>query len=96
MKIDFTYPQVVTTIAKPRSGKTFAIRWMILKNTIDKRHFKYGIVFTRTGKWNKDWDFIPDKYVYEDYDPEVLQSYLDGIKKQETMVPSFIAFDDIQ
>lgn len=96
MKLDFTHPQVVTTIAKPRSGKTFAIRWMILKHTIDKRHFKYGIVFTRTGKWNKDWDFLPDQYVFEDYDPEILQSYLDGIKKQETIVPSFIAFDDIQ
>lgn len=96
MKLDFSQPQVVTTIAKPRSGKTFAIRWMILKNTIDNRHFKYGIVFTRTGKWNEDWKFIPDQYVFENYDPEILQSYLDGIKSQKNIVPSFIAFDDIQ
>lgn len=96
MKLDFTHPQVVTTIAKPRSGKTWACRWMILKNTIDKHNFKYGIVFTRTGRWNNDWDFIPDQYVFEDYDSEVLQSYLDGIKKQKTIVPSFIVFDDIQ
>ena len=96
MKLDFSRPQVVTTIAKPRSGKTWACMWMILKNTIDNHRFKYGIVFTQTGKWNKDLDFVPDQYIYEGYDPEVLQSYLEGIKEQKTIVPSFIVFDDIQ
>ena len=94
--LDFTTPQVVTCIGKPKRGKSYAVRWMIMKQTLEKKHFKYGIVFTKTGKFSKDYNYLPDEYVFEDYDPEVLQAYLDGIKEQKTIVPSFIIFDDIQ
>ena len=95
MELDFTTPQISVFVGKPKSGKSWALRWCILKQTADKRHFKWGIVFTRT-KFNGDYDYLPDDYVYEDYDPLILQQYLDGIKKLETIEPSFIIFDDIQ
>lgn len=98
LDLDFTKPQVCVCIGKPSRGKSYAVRWMILKNTIDPRSkiFSYGIVFSRTGKWNKDYEYIPDEYVYEDYDPTVLETYLEGIKQQKKIKPSFIIFDDIQ
>ena len=96
LDIDFTTPQIVTCIGKPKRGKSWSVRWLILKNTLDKRHFKYGIVFTRTGKFSNDYNYIQDDYIFENFDTNILQAYLDGIKKQETIVPSFIIFDDIQ
>ena len=95
MQLNFKNPQVVVCVGKPKRGKSYAVKWAILKNTLDKKIFKYGIVFTKT-KFNKDFEYIPDEYVYEDYDPLILQQYLDGIKQQDKIVPSFIIFDDIQ
>ena len=96
MELDFTTPAVTVCVGKPKRGKSYAVRWMILRNTVDKGIFKYGIVFTRT-KFNKDFEYIGNQeYVYEDYDPMVLQQYLDGIKQQQKIEPSFIIFDDIQ
>lgn len=95
MQLNFKYPQVTVCVGKPKRGKSYAVRWMILKNTIDKKIFKYGIVFTKT-KFNGDFNYIPDEYVYENYDPEILEQYLDGIKQQQKIQPSFIIFDDIQ
>ena len=96
MELDFTTPQISVFLGKPKKGKSWALRWAVLKNTIDKKIFKYGIVFTRT-KFNGDYDWLPDEYVYEDYDPMVLQQYLDGLKQlsEEELEPSFIIFDDI-
>lgn len=99
LDLDFsTQPQIVTCIGKPARGKSYAVRWMILKNTIDPRSnvFKYGIVFSQTGSFNHEFDYIPEDYVCEGYDPDVLENYLEGIKAQKKIKPSFIIFDDIQ
>ena len=72
MSLDFKNPQVVVCVGKPKRGKSYAVRWMILKNTVDKNRFKFGIVFTKT-KFNKSFDYLPDQYVFEDYDPAVLE-----------------------
>ena len=97
MELDFTNPQVCVLLGKPKQGKSWALRWMIMKNTVDEKNFKQGMVFTRT-KFNGQYDYLPDEYVYEDYDPEILQQYLDGLKKLEPdqIEPSFVIFDDIQ
>lgn len=97
MELDFTTPQICVFLGKPKKGKSWALRWNILKQTVDNKIFQYGIVFTRT-KFNGDYDYLPDEYVYEDYDPMILQQYLDGLKKldPEQIQPSFIIFDDIQ
>ena len=97
MQLDFNNPQICVFLGKPKQGKSWALRHTILKNTIDNKVFKYGIVFTRT-KFNGQYDYLPDDYVYEDYDPEILQRYLDGLKQmdQKEIEPSFVIFDDIQ
>ena len=97
MELDFTTPQICVFLGKPKKGKSWALRHTVLKNTIDNKIFKYGIVFTRT-KFNGDYDWLPDEYVYEDYEPMILQQYLDGLKNlnPDDLQPSFIIFDDIQ
>lgn len=97
MELDFTTPQVCVFLGKPKQGKSWALRWAILRETVDKKNFKHGLVFTRT-KFNGQYDYLPDDYVYEDYSAEILQQYLDGLKKmeQKDIEPSFILFDDIQ
>lgn len=97
MELDFTNSQICVFLGKPKQGKSWALNWALLKNTVDNKIFKYGIVFTRT-KFNGNYDFLPEEYVYEDYDPMILQQYLDGLKQlsPEEIQPSFIIFDDIQ
>ena len=97
MELDFTTPQICVFLGKPKKGKSWALRHTVLKNTIDNKIFKYGIVFTRT-KFNGDYNWLPDDYVYEDYEPMILQQYLDGLKNlnPDDLQPSFIIFDDIQ
>ena len=95
MDLSFKNPQVVVCVGKPKRGKSYAVKHMLLKNTVDKNIFKFGIVFTKT-KFNKDFDYLPDQYVFENYDPNVLQQYLDTVKNQDQIQPSFIIFDDIQ
>ena len=98
MELDFSTPQICVFLGKPKRGKSWALRHTILKHSVDKpKIFKYGIVFTRT-KFNGDYDWLPDDYVYPDYDPMILQQYLDGLKELDPkdIEPSFIIFDDIQ
>ena len=98
MELDFSNPQVCIFLGKPKQGKSWALRHTILKNTIDEnRNFKHGIVFTKT-KFNGGYDYLPDDYIYEDYNPQILQQYLDGLKELDPkhIEPSFVIFDDIQ
>ena len=98
MELDFTEPQICVYVGKPKSGKSYALRWNILKQTVDNKIFKHGLVFTKT-KFNGDYtSYLPDEYVFEDYNPQILQQYLDGLKQldDKDIEPSFIIFDDIQ
>lgn len=96
--VDFSHPRVVLLIGKPRSGKTNTIKYWLLKNTVKKKVFKQGLVFTGS-KFNNDYDYLPDKLVYEGYQPDVLDNYLDVLEqtKKETgkIEPSFIVFEDL-
>ena len=95
MELDFENPQVVVCVGKPKRGKSWTTRYLILKNSVDQKIFKYGIVFTRT-KWNKDYDYIPEEYVYDTYDSEILENYLQGLQNAEKIEPNFVVFDDQQ
>ena len=93
--LDFKVPQIVVCVGKPKRGKSNATKYFILKNSVDNKHFKYGIVFTKT-KFNDDYDYIPEEYVYSKYDPEVLNQFIDGISKLDDKPPCFCIFDDQQ
>ena len=94
-QFDFTEPQICVCVGKPKRGKSNATKWFILKNTIHNKVFKYGIVFTKTS-FNDDYNYIPDEYVYSEYDPAVLTQFIEGVSSLEEKEPCFCIFDDQQ
>ena len=97
--LSFDIPQVVLAIGRPRRGKTNLIKYLILKNTAENHLWKFGLVFSKTAKLSKDYNFIPDEYKFTEYDQSILESYLEHLeefrKKGEEIPPSFIVFDDM-
>ena len=97
--INFDKPQIVVCVGRPRMGKSNAVKYFLLKNILNKKIFKFGIVFTRT-KFNDDYKYIPDKYIYTEYKPELLKKYMNGLeklkKKTGTIPPNFVIMDDQQ
>ena len=78
--IDFKKPQVVVCVGRPRMGKSNAVKYFLLKNMLNNDIFKFGIVFTRT-KFNNDYDYIPEQYIYTEYTPELLKQYMNGLEE---------------
>jgi hypothetical protein len=86
-------------VGKPGSGKSNAIKaiilWQCLKNN---PLYEFGLVFTGT-KFNQDYDYIPSEYLVEGYNEGVLRNFLDVIKerkeKGERVPHSFLIIDDM-
>jgi hypothetical protein len=74
-------------------GKSNSIRYILLKNMVDRKFFQFGLVFTRT-KFSEEYDFLPDKYVIDGYKEDVLRKYLDKLKKykkeHKEVPPNFV------
>ena len=100
--LDLSEVSCLLFVGKPKKGKSNAIRYIILKNSLDKfkgsAKYEFGICFTRT-KFNGDYDFLPEEYVYDGYDEEVLERYLKALEEQISQgkkVPAnFVIFDDL-
>ena len=78
--IDFTKPRITMCLGKPCSCKTNTIKYLILKNSVDIQIFNFGLVFTRTKFNNKDYTYIPDKFIIECYDENKLVKFIDFLK----------------
>lgn len=91
-------PSVLLLVGKPGKGKSNAIKWFILKHTLNDKLYKFGIVFTRT-KFNEDYNYIDQNFVYDNYSGDVLKSYLDKLQQQKMQkqeIPrNFVIFDDL-
>ncbi len=67
-----------------------------------KKLYKFGLVMTGS-KWNGDFDFLPDTIVWEGYDEEKFEQYLETLKKRaeelkakgKKLPMSFVIFDDL-
>ena len=100
--LDFSSPACVLLVGKPKKGKTSALTYLLLKNSLDDfegcAKFEFGLVFSKS-KFTGEYDFIENQeYVYEDYDEDVLKKYLDGLKniiESGGEVPSnYVVIDD--
>ena len=99
--IDFTKPgNVFLLCGKQGSGKTNAVRYCLLKNTVQNKIYEVVIVFTKT-KFDGEYDFVPDNMVVEGYREEVLKEFFKTLsgqinKKKKTKAPrNAIVFDDL-
>ncbi len=89
-------PLIYLMLGKPGLGKTVNIKNLIY-NYSKKNYFKFGICYVAT-KFNHSYDFLPDNYVYENYNDNHLKKYIDKLKeykKKKGFIPnSFICIDD--
>jgi hypothetical protein len=100
MKLDAT----IVAVGKRRTGKTWVFR-NIMYQFKDK--FSAGLVISQTDELNKFWrDYVPKKYIFNRYDPEILQAVfrrqkkiLNDVNKTEAEkdkeAPFFILLDDV-
>ena len=97
--INFKRSQIIVNVGAPRMGKSNLTRYLLLKTILNKKIFKFGIVFTRT-KFNEDYSYIPDQYIYTEYKPELLEKYMNGLEKLKKTtgdIPAnFVIFEDQQ
>ena len=97
--IDFNRPRNTILVGKKHSGKTNLTRYLLLNYSIQKKKFKFGIVFTNT-KFDEEYIFMPDEYIIQGYDKPVFMNYIkqleDFSKKNKKRPPSnFMVFDDL-
>jgi hypothetical protein len=100
IKMDAT----VVAIGKRRTGKT----WVFRNIMYEFRHkFQAGLVISQTDELNKFWQqYIPKQYIFNRYDPEILQAVFRRQKKilndvnktdeeKDAEAPFFILLDDV-
>lgn len=105
-------PALVILAGSSKSGKTHALKSLLLDHTLNRKNgFKFGLVFTST-KFNCEYSQnIPDKYILEGFDINILYNFVErikdkygktieknikkGISTNTGVPPSFIIFDDI-
>lgn len=100
--LDLSKNACLLFVGKCNKGKTNGIKFLLQKHSLDNfkgcAKYQFGIVFTRT-KFNHDYDFLPDEYVIEGYDQEILARYLQGledeISKGKKTPKNFVVFDDL-
>ena len=97
-------PSIIVLAGKPKSGKSYAIR-SIMYSCAKQGHFKFGICLTAT-KFNGDYDYLPDKHVWQGYDEARLEKYIDHLRQKTKEIkdkqgskaqlpPNFVILDDL-
>jgi len=92
----FQTPCTILIVAKRFSGKSHLLKWIIY-NLIKAGRFDGGMIFSQTASTSNEYDFIPEDYIHDTFDPEVLEklfekqkeSYSKGKKSQ-----IFVILDD--
>ena len=94
--MDFSKSKLCFILGSKGAGKTNTIKYIITKN-MDK--FNFGAIFTGTKFDRNDYSYIPEEYIIQGYEENVLQNYLEGIskyiEKYGSAPLSFLVFDDL-
>jgi len=93
-----TKPQVFVMVGKPESGKSHLVK-SIIYDYQKAGYFKFIIAFVRT-KFNHDYEYLPDQYVYESFDEEKLRKHIEKMrewrkKNDQPLPPNLVIFDDL-
>ena len=99
--MSFKKNTIHTLCGTSKSGKSYLLRHM-LSTMLRSGELKFGLVFTAT-KFTGAYNWLPDKYVYANFDMEVLAGWLAWLAKEKKKADasgkelphSFIVFDDI-
>ena len=78
-------PNISLICAPHASGKTYLVKYL-LTDLYKKKKINYGIVFCSTS-FNKDnFDYIPDNYLYNSYDENIILNLMNIITNTEECV----------
>jgi len=91
--MNITLPSMLLINGQIGSGKSHFIRYLF---SIYKNKLKYGIVFSHTCFNEGNFDYIPEKYIYSEYNGEVLHNLM-KIQEQQPKNQrhlAFVVFDD--
>jgi hypothetical protein len=92
-------PQCYFFIGKPKSGKSFAVKYMLYQY-LKAKYFANGIIISPTARMSGDFDFMPDDCIWDKYNLEQILARvgkLEAYRKNngnKLPPPSFIVFDD--
>ena len=94
--MDFSSSKLVFLLGQQGVGKTNTIKYLITKNM---NKFNFGICFTGTKFDRTDYSYIPQEYIIQGYDENILRNYLQGIEqyieKYGSAPLNFIILDDL-
>ena len=93
------YP-VICNLGKRRSGKTNLTRDQCFHYFHRMARYRNVLLFSPTGVFNGDYDFIPDRFKYESFDYSVVERLMerqrDMIRKDpKAKIDTLLIFDDI-
>ena len=90
-----TTPSICLFSAAPKSGKTYMIEF-IIKTLWAEQRFSYGFIFSMTALNNGDYDYLPRRYIYGQYDDKKLGAIMQHQRNKggPNAPPAFIVFDD--
>jgi len=97
MSLKLKPPYLLIINGKQGSGKSQLIRYIIRENMLSNKKFDYGVVFSNTAWEDGSFEYIPKNFVYEEFNPTVLENLMklqkdcitNGIEKR-----AFVIFDD--
>lgn len=90
-------------IGEPRSGKSTLIK-KVMQYYATRKYFHFGLVISGSA-WNGDYDFLPSKSVWSEWNEDKLKHYLSILEERAHMLhkkkkggklpPSFLVLDDL-
>jgi hypothetical protein len=90
-------PYLLIINGRQGSGKSHFIRYLMYENYVSPEKFDYGVVFCNTSWEQSSFDYLPEKYVYENYNETVLLNLMklqkDNLAKN-IKTSAFVIFDD--
>lgn len=90
-------PYLTIICGKQGSGKSHAIEYSMRENYLSEGRFDYGIVFSNTAWEDGAWNFLPQSYVYEEFDETILENLMklqrNNLSKNIN-TSAFVIFDD--
>ena len=93
------YP-VICNLGKRRSGKTNLTRDQCYHYFHRIAHYKNVLLFSPTGAFNGDYDFIPERFKYETFDYLVVERLMERQREMiqkdpKAKIDTLLIFDDI-
>lgn len=97
-RMDFEHPKVVLFLGKPNRGKTYAMKHLVLDQTLVDDGFKFGMVFTGSD-FNDDYKWMPESYIVNGWNLSAFILWIEYLKqmrkKHDKPVKNFLVFDDL-